>query len=90
MKSSSVFLVLSVNYYGDMITVVQIFVNVVMLNTEWCNVFLQRDQEKPCLNDVTEVGTVRKVGLSLALLLALGVLLPLWDGIVEEASTSLF
>nr|XP_024402167.1 probable zinc metalloprotease EGY1, chloroplastic [Physcomitrium patens]PNR35432.1 hypothetical protein PHYPA_023332 [Physcomitrium patens] len=51
---------------------------------------LQRDQEKPCLNDVTEVGTVRKVGLSLALLLALGVLLPLWDGIVEEASTSLF
>lgn len=45
---------------------------------------VQRSPEKPCLNDVTEVGTVRKVGFSIVLLLSLVLLLPLWDGLAEE------
>lgn len=45
---------------------------------------LQRAPEKPCLNDVSEVGTVRKIGLSVVILLALAMLLPFWDGLAEE------
>lgn len=52
--------------------------------------FLQRDQEKSCLNDVTEVGTIRKIGFVIVLLLALGTLLPLWDGLVEDMNPPLF
>lgn len=51
---------------------------------------LQRDQEKSCLNDVTEVGTIRKIGFVIVLLLALGTLLPLWDGLVEDMNPPLF
>ena len=51
--------------------------------------FLQRAAEKPCLNDVSEVGNVRKVGLSIVILLALAVLLPFWDGLAEELGIGL-
>ncbi len=50
---------------------------------------MQRAPEKPCLNDVSEVGTVRKVGLSLLILLALAILLPFWDGLAEELGIGL-
>jgi hypothetical protein len=51
--------------------------------------FPQRAAEKPCLNDVSEVGTVRKIGLSIVILLALAVLLPFWDGLAEELGIGL-
>lgn len=50
---------------------------------------IQRAPEKPCLNDVSGVGTVRKVGLSIVLLLALAVLLPFWDGLADELGIGL-
>ncbi|KAG0565024.1 hypothetical protein KC19_8G157100, partial [Ceratodon purpureus] len=50
---------------------------------------LQRQPEKSYLNDVTEVGTVRKVGLSIVLLLVLATLLPFWDGLREELGIGL-
>ncbi|CAM6045604.1 unnamed protein product [Sphagnum compactum] len=45
---------------------------------------VQRAAEKPALNDVTEVGALRKTGLVLILLFALAMLLPLWEGLAEE------
>lgn len=50
---------------------------------------LQRAPEKPALNDVTEVGTLRKVGLLVVLAFALAMLLPLWDGLAEELGIGL-
>jgi membrane-associated protease RseP (regulator of RpoE activity) len=45
---------------------------------------VQRSPEKPSLNDVTEVGALRKAGLVFILLFALAMLLPLWDGLADE------
>jgi hypothetical protein len=50
---------------------------------------LQRTPEKPCLNDVSGVGIVRKVGLSIVLLLALSMLVPFWDGLADELGIGL-
>ncbi|KAK4392594.1 putative zinc metalloprotease EGY1, chloroplastic [Sesamum angolense] len=44
----------------------------------------QRDPEKPCLNDVTEVGTWRKAVVTVAIVLVVLTLLPVWDELAEE------
>ncbi|KAK4431978.1 putative zinc metalloprotease EGY1, chloroplastic [Sesamum alatum] len=49
----------------------------------------QRDPEKPCLNDVTEVGTWRKAVVVVAIVLVLLTLLPVWDELAEELGIGL-
>ncbi|CAH9127440.1 unnamed protein product [Cuscuta epithymum] len=49
----------------------------------------QRTPEKPCLNDVTEVGTWRKTLLSVAVILGVLILLPVWDELAEELGIGL-
>lgn len=49
----------------------------------------QRTPEKPCLNDVTEVGTWRKALLSITILLIVLTLLPVWDELAEELGIGL-
>ncbi|CAI9089636.1 OLC1v1024250C7 [Oldenlandia corymbosa var. corymbosa] len=49
----------------------------------------QRTPEKPCLNDVTEVGTWRKTIVSLAIFLVVLTLLPVWDELAEELGIGL-
>ncbi|CAI5473708.1 unnamed protein product [Closterium sp. Yama58-4] len=46
--------------------------------------FLQRDFEKPALNDVSGVGWQRQAVLAVAIALAVGTLLPLWDGLADD------
>ncbi|CAI7878691.1 unnamed protein product [Closterium sp. NIES-54] len=46
--------------------------------------FLQRDFEKPALNDVTGVGWQRQLVLAGAIALAVGTLLPIWDGLADD------
>ncbi|XP_031476240.1 probable zinc metalloprotease EGY1, chloroplastic [Nymphaea colorata] len=49
----------------------------------------QRTPEKPCLNDVTEVGTWRKTALAVTLFFVVLTLLPLWDQLAEELGVGL-
>ncbi|KAK9951700.1 hypothetical protein M0R45_007136 [Rubus argutus] len=49
----------------------------------------QRTPEKPCLNDVTEVGTWRKAIVAVAIFLVLLTLLPVWDELAEELGIGL-
>ncbi|KAI5659649.1 hypothetical protein M9H77_28442 [Catharanthus roseus] len=49
----------------------------------------QRTPEKPCLNDVTEVGTWRKAALTVGIFLVLLTLLPVWDELAEEIGIGL-
>ncbi|KAJ4745773.1 ethylene-dependent gravitropism-deficient and yellow-green-like 2 [Rhynchospora pubera] len=49
----------------------------------------QREFEKPCLNDVTDVGAWRRSALLVALILVLFTLLPLWDELAEELGVGL-
>ncbi|KAK9290058.1 hypothetical protein L1049_008222 [Liquidambar formosana] len=49
----------------------------------------QRTPEKPCLNDVTEVGIWRKTVLSVAIFLVMLTLLPIWDELAEELGIGL-
>ncbi|XP_004493210.1 probable zinc metalloprotease EGY1, chloroplastic [Cicer arietinum] len=49
----------------------------------------QRSPEKPCLNDVTEVGTWRKTFVGVAIFLAVLTLLPVWDELAEELGIGL-
>ncbi|XP_062113651.1 probable zinc metalloprotease EGY1, chloroplastic [Humulus lupulus] len=49
----------------------------------------QRDPEKPCLNDVTEVGTWRKAFVAVAIFLVVLTLLPVWDELAEELGIGL-
>lgn len=49
----------------------------------------QREPEKPCLNDVSEVGTWRQFAFALALVVVVLILLPLWDGLAEELGIGL-
>ncbi|XP_031271477.1 probable zinc metalloprotease EGY1, chloroplastic [Pistacia vera] len=49
----------------------------------------QRTPEKPCLNDVTEVGTWRKAFVTAAIFLVLLTLLPVWDELAEEIGIGL-
>ncbi|KAK1295663.1 hypothetical protein QJS10_CPB15g02129 [Acorus calamus] len=48
-----------------------------------------RAPEKPCLNDVTEVGTWRQTALVVAITLVILTLLPLWDELAEELGVGL-
>nr|XP_010909993.1 probable zinc metalloprotease EGY1, chloroplastic isoform X4 [Elaeis guineensis] len=49
----------------------------------------QRTPEKPCLNDVTEVGTWRRTALVVTIFLVVLILLPLWDELAEELGIGL-
>lgn len=49
----------------------------------------QREPEKPCLNDVSEVGNWRQGAFILATVLVTLTLLPLWDGLAEELGIGL-
>ncbi|XP_048432637.1 probable zinc metalloprotease EGY1, chloroplastic isoform X2 [Pyrus x bretschneideri] len=49
----------------------------------------QRTPEKPCLNDVTEVGTWRKTIVTAAVFLVVLTLLPVWDELAEELGIGL-
>ncbi|KAI5065083.1 hypothetical protein GOP47_0019778 [Adiantum capillus-veneris] len=49
----------------------------------------QRDPEKPCLNDVTEVGSWRQAVFAVTLILVLLTLLPLWDGLADDLGIGL-
>lgn len=49
----------------------------------------QRTPEKPCLNDVTEVGTWRKTIVTVAVFLVVLTLLPVWDELAEELGIGL-
>lgn len=49
----------------------------------------QRTPEKPCLNDVTEVGTWRKGIVVAAIFLVVLTLLPVWDELAEELGIGL-
>lgn len=49
----------------------------------------QRTPEKPCLNDVSEVGTLRQTALIAAISLVVFTLLPVWDELAEELGIGL-
>ncbi|KAF8007462.1 hypothetical protein BT93_K1468 [Corymbia citriodora subsp. variegata] len=49
----------------------------------------QRTPEKPCLNDVSEVGTWRKAVVVAAIVLVVLTLLPIWDELAEELGIGL-
>ncbi|KAJ0476524.1 putative peptidase M50, putative metalloprotease EGY1 [Helianthus annuus] len=49
----------------------------------------QRAAEKPCLNDVTEVGTWRRTAVTVAIFLVVLILLPVWDELAEELGIGL-
>ncbi|XP_071698049.1 probable zinc metalloprotease EGY1, chloroplastic [Rutidosis leptorrhynchoides] len=49
----------------------------------------QRTPEKPCLNDVTEVGTWRRTAVTVAIFLVVLILLPVWDELAEELGIGL-
>lgn len=49
----------------------------------------QRSPEKPCLNDVSEVGSWRRTALTIAVCLVVLTLLPLWDNLAEELGIGL-
>jgi hypothetical protein len=51
--------------------------------------FSQRSPEKPCLNDVTEVGTWRQTFVGVAIFLAVLTLLPVWDELADELGIGL-
>lgn len=54
--------------------------------TQWN---MQRAPEKPCLNDVTEVGTWRKTLFTMGIVLVVMTLLPVWDELAEELGIGL-
>ncbi|KAL8245299.1 hypothetical protein R6Q59_011557 [Mikania micrantha] len=49
----------------------------------------QRAPEKPCLNDVSEVGTWRRTAVTVAIFLVVLILLPVWDELAEELGIGL-
>lgn len=49
----------------------------------------QRTPEKPCLNDVTDVGSWRKAVVVVAVFLVVLTLLPIWDELAEELGIGL-
>ncbi|CAK8542886.1 unnamed protein product [Lathyrus sativus] len=52
-------------------------------------IFAQRSPEKPCLNDVTEVGTWRQTFVGVAIFLAILTLLPVSDELADELGIGL-
>lgn len=53
------------------------------------NFIVQRTPEKPCLNDVTEVGTWRRTILIVTIFFVILTLLPVWDELAEELGIGL-
>lgn len=51
--------------------------------------YVQRTSEKPCLNDVTGVGTWRKAAVIAAIFVVVLTLLPVWDELAEELGIGL-
>lgn len=49
----------------------------------------QRSPEKPCLDDVTDVGGWRRAVLTVAIILVMLTLLPVWDELAEELGIGL-
>lgn len=49
----------------------------------------QRTPEKPCLDDVTDVGGWRRAILTVAIILVMLTLLPVWDELAEELGIGL-
>jgi len=49
----------------------------------------QRTPEKPCLNDVSDVGTWRRAALIASVFLVVLTLIPLWDELAEELGVGL-
>ncbi|KAL9263592.1 putative zinc metalloprotease EGY1, chloroplastic [Drosera capensis] len=49
----------------------------------------QRTPEKACLNDVSDVGTLRKAGVVASLVLVFMTLLPVWEELAEELGIGL-
>ncbi|CAN1246091.1 Probable zinc metalloprotease EGY1, chloroplastic [Linum grandiflorum] len=49
----------------------------------------QRAPEKPCLNDVTEVGTWRQAAVMTAIFMVVLTLVPVWDQLAEELGIGL-
>eukprot|EP00252_Welwitschia_mirabilis_P016420 TRINITY_DN3622_c0_g1_i1.p1 TRINITY_DN3622_c0_g1~~TRINITY_DN3622_c0_g1_i1.p1 ORF type:complete len:546 (+),score=103.47 TRINITY_DN3622_c0_g1_i1:145-1782(+) len=47
-------------------------------------VICQNSAEKPCLNDVSDVGPLRKNAITIAIFLVVLILLPLWDDLAGE------
>jgi hypothetical protein len=52
-------------------------------------IYFQRSPEKPCLNDVTDVGTWRKALVVASIFLVVLTLLPVWDELAEEVGIGL-
>jgi hypothetical protein len=50
---------------------------------------LQRTPEKPCLNDVSDVGTWRRAALIVSVFLVVLTLIPLWDELAEDLGVGL-
>ncbi|KAK3145838.1 hypothetical protein QOZ80_3BG0258210 [Eleusine coracana subsp. coracana] len=49
----------------------------------------QRTPEKPCLNDVSDVGTWRRAALIISVFLVVLTLIPLWDELAEDLGVGL-
>ena len=49
----------------------------------------QRTPEKPCLNDVSDVGTWRRAALIVSVFLVVLTLIPLWDELAEDLGVGL-
>lgn len=55
----------------------------------YARLMMQRAPEKPCLNDVMEVGTWRRAVFATAITLVMMTLLPVWDELAEELGIGL-
>lgn len=49
----------------------------------------QRTPEKPCLDDVSDVGTWRRGALIASVFLVVLILIPLWDELAEDLGVGL-
>ncbi|KAH7855733.1 hypothetical protein Vadar_028223 [Vaccinium darrowii] len=57
--------------------------------TQFIEINVQRTPEKPCLDDVTDVGGWRRAILTVAIVLIMLTLLPVWDELAEELGIGL-
>lgn len=56
---------------------------------KFMEILIQRTPEKPCLDDVTDVGGWRRAVLTVAIILVMLTLLPIWDELAEELGIGL-
>jgi hypothetical protein len=49
----------------------------------------QRTPEKPCLDDVSDVGTWRRSALIVSVFLVVLILIPVWDELAEDLGVGL-